>query len=275
MQKDFLASSKKIRRKRLARKVLFFFALFFFFVFASAAFFSCYSYFTIKKISIEGNSSISADKILDKVSEYSSGKYFMFFPKNNIFLLPAQKITDNLYLAFPRIEVLSLRKNFPDAVFIKIKERTPEALLCADGEGPPSAVGGGGCAFVDGKGFVFEKAPYFSGDIFLKVLDEREENRQVELRKNIISEDEFKKLIEFKNLARKNDIKISSLILKKDNLYEFRTEEGWRILLNERNAPALSFENLKIALDSEVKEKRKNLDYIDLRFGNKVFYKFK
>jgi hypothetical protein len=253
------------------RKVLIFFALFFFFVFASAAFFSCYSYFTIKKISIEGNSSISADKILDKVSEYSSGKYFMFFPKDNIFLLPAQKITDNLYLAFPRVEALSLNKNFPDAVFIKIKERAPEALLCAEAEGSPA----GGCAFVDGKGFVFEKAPYFSGDIFLKLLDEREEKHQIELRKNIISEDEFKKLIEFKNLARKNDIKISSLILKKDNLYEFRTEEGWRILLNERNAPTLSFENLKIALDSEVKEERKNLDYIDLRFGNKVFYKFK
>lgn len=267
MRKDFLASSKKIRRKRLARKILIFFALFFFLIFASAAFFSCHSYFTIKKISIEGNSSISADKILNKVSEYSNGKYFMFFPKNNIFLLPAQKITDNLYLAFPRIEILSLNKNFPDAIFIKIKERTPEALLCAEAEG--------GCAFVDEKGFVFEKAPYFSGDIFLKLFDEREEKRQIELRKNIISEDEFKKLIEFKNLARKNDIKISSLIFKKDNLYEFRAEEGWRILLNEKNTPALSFENLKIALDSEVKEERKNLDYIDLRFGNKVFYKFR
>ncbi len=63
-------------------------------------------------------------------------------------------------------------------------------------------------------------------------------------------------------------------IIKKEGIYELQTSENWFILLNEQNDSQITYQNLKIALD-QIADKRKNLSYIDLRFGNKVFYKFK
>ena len=39
--------------------------------------------------------------------------------------------------------------------------------------------------------------------------------------------------------------------------------------------PDQTFGNLELVLDQDIKEKRPNLDYIDLRFGKKVFYMLK
>ena len=87
-------------------------------------------------------------------------------------------------------------------------------------------------------------------------------------------EEEFRKLTDFSNLASRANVNIGKVILKKENIYELYTLDGWRVLANNQNNPNDLFINLTAVLD-EIKDKRQNLDYIDLRFGNKVFYKFK
>ncbi|MEK9186142.1 MAG: hypothetical protein AAB885_01005, partial [Patescibacteria group bacterium] len=84
----------------------------------------------------------------------------------------------------------------------------------------------------------------------------------------------FRKLIDFNELIPKINVNISKMVLKKENIYELYTLEGWRVLTNNQNNPNDLFINLAAILN-EVGSRRQNLDYIDLRFGNKVFYKFK
>lgn len=266
--KNIFASSKKLRRKRIIRKLVLVFFILVFILSCITAFFHISS-LRIKKISIEGNFSLGTEKISGEVSDYLKGKFFRIFPRDNILLLPKEAIVSNLLSKFPRIEEVSLAKNFPDSISVKIKERQQEAILCINGS-PPA----GGCAFIDENGYVFEKAPYFSGDVYLKFFDERESSPGT-IGFQLISEEQFKKLIDFRDLVSGENIKISKIILKKEGIYEIDISEGWYIFLNEQNEPKISYENLKITLDSKVKENRQNLEYIDLRFGNKVFYKFK
>ncbi len=267
-KRDILGSSKKLRRKRIIWKLVLGF-LILLFIFGCATAFFYISYLRIKKISIEGNSSLSTEKISGEVSDYLNGKFFRIFPRDNILILPKEAIVSNLLSKFPRIKEVSLNKNFPDSISVKIKERQQEALLCINDS--PSA---GGCAFIDKNGYVFEKAPYFSGDVYLKFFDERESPLGT-IGFQIIPEEQFKKLIDFRNFVSGENIKISKIILKKEGIYEADTSEEWHILLNEQNEPQISYENLKISLDSKIQGDRQKLEYIDLRFGNKVFYKFK
>lgn len=260
-----MKSSKRLKKKRFFLKILFLFVLFL--IVCACAVWSLYiPKFRIQNISVAGAEILSVEKIITNISDSLKGKYVFIIPKNHILVASKKEIIENLLNSFPRIKDVSLEKDFPNSLSIKIKERKSEALLCA--EDSPL----GECAYVDEDGFVFEKAPYFSGEIFLKFFDERDVGNLVSDRQ-LLPEEQFKGLVDFKNYLFKENIKILIINLKEDGIYELQTGESWVILLNERNNFRIAFENLKTALDFSIKENQKKLEYIDLRFGNKVFYK--
>ena len=123
----------------------------------------------------------------------------------------------------------------------------------------------------------FEKAPYFSGAVFLKLIDQRWPEKVLEdfIGSNFIEESEFRKILEFASLTAKIGNGIAEMILKNENIYEFYTKEGWKIILNDKNEPKSAYLNLITALDANIKDKRTKLDYIDLRLGNKIYFKYK
>jgi len=226
-------------------------------------------FFKVKSISITGNIIIPANDVIKIAEESLAGKYFRVFPRDNIFLISKKDILKNLGAGIPRIKTVRLEREFFDGLSLRITERENKALLCEKED----------CAAVDEDGFVFEKSPYISGGIILKFFDQRnsEENEPLELAlgKNILLRAQFKKIMDFAKLIPKSGNEVVKIILKKEDIYEFYTEEGWQILTNVKNEPSQTFANLMTTLNFEVKEKRKKLDYVDLRFGNKVYYKFK
>ncbi len=230
----------RLKKKRFIKKLTFLFLIpLFIFVSIIALFYI--PYFKIKKISIEGNSSLDQEKITAEISKYLNDKQFKIFPQDNILILSKKKIIDNLLEKFPRLKTVSLIKSFPNAISLKVEERNNEAIFCPAGEG--------GYFFIDEDGIIFEPAPYFSAGVYLNFLDEREEKETVEINKNIIPEEQFKKIIDFKNILTKEGIKILQIILKKEGIYQLQTDEGWFILLNEQNDAQLTYQNLKTTLD--------------------------
>ncbi|HDH04001.1 MAG TPA: FtsQ-type POTRA domain-containing protein [Candidatus Campbellbacteria bacterium] len=278
VKKDILASSRKLRRKRIALRtgVLVIVALF-----LCAGFVGLFyiQKFRIQKVSAKGNYALNKKEIIENISDSLNGKYFGIFPRDNIFIIPKEEIKSNLLAAFPRVKSVFLNRDFPNSLFVEIKERKPAALFCENNEsalpalpnqGEPtdkSTYRQGKCSFVGEDGFIFGKAALFSGNVYLKFYREGGGNG-----KTIT---QLKNLMEFVKLASKENIKITKIILAGEELRKFYTSEGWYILLNNNNDTQITFENLKLALENKIKENRKYLDYIDLRFGNKVYYKFK
>ena len=270
-RKDFLASSRKLRRKRLILKAIVV-GVIFTAIFAGIVAFFRIPYLQVDKIEISGNNLINSDDLIKKIKTNLEGKYFGLFPKANIFLIPKDKILAELTEEFKRIKKISLDKKYFGVIAVKIEERSNAVLFCEKED----------CAYVDENGFVFEKAPYFSGAVFLKIIEQRNSDsggnaKAIDkyLGTSLIAENEFKKILEFAGLINKIGGGVSEVILKKENIYEFYTQEGWKIILNDKNEPQSAYLNLITALDSNIKDKRPKLDYIDLRLGNKIYFKYK
>lgn len=263
MKKDILGDSRKKKRKRLLiRLLLMFFVVAIIIVLVVWSFYI--DYFKVKKITVEGNSFLESEKIISNISSSLTGKHFYILPKSNILIIPKKEIINNLLNNFLRIKSIDVSRDFPDAIAIVIEERKPTALLCEERR----------CLFLDDTGYAFEESAFFSGDIYVKFIDQRDE-KTFSLNKQILPEDEYKNLINFTDLLEREKIKIPNIILKNEGLYEFHTTEGWHILLSERGDYKIAFDNLKISLENQIKDKRPELEYIDLRLRNKVFYKFK
>jgi len=270
-RKDFLASSRKLRRKRLILKAIVV-GVIFAAIFAGVVAFFRIPYLQVDKIEISGNNLINSDDLIKKIKTNLEGKYFGLFPKANIFIIPKDKISAELPENFKRIKKISLDKKYFGAIAVKIDERNNAVLFCEKED----------CAYADEKGFVFEKAPYFSGAVFLKLVEQRnsdsgENAKTIDeyLGTSFIAESEFKKILEFDGLINKIGGGVSEVVLKKENIYEFYMNEGWKIILNDKNEPQSAYLNLITALEANIKDKRPKLDYIDLRLGNKIYFKYK
>lgn len=266
-RKDFLVSSRKLRRKRLILKTVIIVVIFAA-VFTGIVVLFGMPYLQVEKIEIIGNDSIVEDDLLDAVKSKLEGEYIGLFPKKNIFLVPERKILTELPKEFKRIKNISVEKKYFGAIAVKIEERSNTAIFCEEEEN---------CAYADENGFVFEEAPYFSGAVFLKLTDQRSTDKTIEeyIGSNLVEESEFKKIMEFAGLAAKTGGGITEVVLRKENIYDFYTKEGWKIILNDKNEPKSAYLNLITAIGANIKDRQAELDYIDLRLGNKIYFKYK
>lgn len=299
-----LLELKKRRHKNFLNKILISF-----FGFATIVVLSSYlsrlGRMNISEIKIVGNKITDAEKLKAEVEKQIAGKYFWFFPKTNILLYPQETIKTELQNKFKRIKDINLSikparttgivqsggNNKTLEIFLS--ERTasytwcgakvPEALLPSEGS---KASGGEGqkCYFMDSDGYIFDEAPYFSGDVYFKFYGLFDLNTDNPLG-FYFSKQNFKQLISFRDILA--DIRLKPVALRIVN-----NEDAEIILLKGVRAatePKIIFkmnaniqniaENLQAALNTEplqskFKNKYSSLQYIDLRFNNKVYDKF-
>ena len=79
-RKEFLASSRKLRRKRLILKAVIV-GVIFIAIFAGIIAFFRIPYLQVEKIEISGNSLIDGDDLIETVKAKLEGKYFGLFQK--------------------------------------------------------------------------------------------------------------------------------------------------------------------------------------------------
>lgn len=269
-RRDILARSRQIRRRKNAFKALLG-LLALSVMFALVVWFFHFDFFLIKRVDVKGADNIEENNLAGEALLELSGAYLGLFPKENIFIIPKDDLAAKLLDKFPRAGKIKIGRNMPSGLEIEIEERKDTALVCK----------GSVCAFADENGFVFEKASVDEESNFLKLYDERGTSifsssvASPSVGKNVLEEKEFKKILEFKEITDSGEFTIKQVSIKEDGSYLLETSEGWNIILNSQNDVAAAFANLALSLNEEIKGKRTELDYVDLRFGNKVFYKFK
>ena len=275
MDGDYLASSRRIRRKRFFLKAGLGLAAILLVSLGVVGFFYIPK-FKIKEISIEGADVLDKKEFSAEINDFLTRKLWKILPYDNIFIFPDGQTADEIMPKFPIIKSAVFRRDFPQKLSVFIEERKPAALLCRESEIQKLE-----CAFADEAGFVFQLAPNFSGGIFLKFFDNRRQSTlagaaiPADIGKNIIDAGEFRKLNYFVKLLSKENLAAGKIVIKDEGAYEIHLREKWQILLNDKNEPEQSFANLKLVLSQIIKEKTPQLEYIDLRLGNKVFYKLR
>ena len=278
-----LLEFKKKKNKILKRKIIVSFLGFLFF-FIIITFLSKLERFNLNTINIVGNEVIETEKIEEIVKAKIKGNYYYLFPKTNFILYPKKNIEEDLKNKFKRIKEISVNDLNINTLEIKIEERVASHIYCGESFKHFESLEEEKCYFMDEDGFIFDDAPYFSGNVYLKFYGKTVTNEGDPMG-YYFYQPIFKGLLSFKDNLEKIGIKPVIFYVQDDGdikayLPLSTSAVGPEIRLKSDSDFEKIVENLQSVLTTEplkteFKEKYSSLLYIDLRFGNKVFYKFK
>ena len=263
MQYDVLVRGKWRRRKKSFLRAFLVFLIILFVFLGSIVGIFAWDKFKIKFVIVEGAFVLSENEIRKEIENIMSIKVLGIIPQDRIFSFPIKNARENLYSQFGRLSYVEIERNFPDKILIKVEERKPVAVLCLSVDKE--------CFFIDKTSFVFESAPFFSSGVFVKFFDERD--LRLGQREFLLEEEIFEKLLSFKKRLESN-FQVIEIHLKDKDVCEFYMQDGWRLIFNEKDDLDLVYGNFMVFFKEIMDEySNKNIEYIDLRFGNKVFYK--
>jgi hypothetical protein len=268
-------------------------------IFILLAYFSRLNSLNIDEVRVIGNKIVDAEAIKAVIKQQIAGKYLWLFPKTNILFYPQNDIRNELRDKFKRLKDINLSikpARTTDAVQsggnnkvleISLAERVakytwcgiefPEALLMEDSMEK--------CYFLDEDSYVFDEAPYFSGEVYFKFYGLAGLNINNPLGFYFFKQN-FKQLISFKDILVSIGLKPVALYITDDGDIQVFLSRGDSLITGPKIILKMDAdfqnvaENLEAALTTEplqskFKNKYSSLQYIDLRFGNKVYYKFK
>lgn len=277
---EILKRRRRARRTRLSILLVVFFAVLTY----ALGYFSSNPKVTIHKINVTGNRIINQSDIEDFVKQKLSGKYFHLFSRSNTFIYPKDSIYEGLINAFPRIENLAVYRDDWNTVHIDILERSGSSLYCGTKVPDMPSDVGENCYFINNDGYIFDKAPYFSGNIYFKYYSKLDVRSDSPLGQQLFPPEIFHNYVRFID-------GITALGFKP--LYFVLTDSGDSYLYLDHGpsdtAPEIIFKNdadlssvlsdltlsmKKPEFATDIKSKYTTLLYIDLRFKNKILYKF-
>lgn len=258
-------------------------------------------------LSLAGSSALGEDALRFYVEKEIGEKYFGLFPKTNIALYPRRALEEGLLDSFPNLLSASVSLGEDYVLEVVVLERDPAYLWCTEAEPsrteeiektvPEKAIsraeelpvsGNGTCYFLDAEGVIFGKAPQFSPNVYFELWGTPEGERERSGNKKefpegfyLLSHGKWSQLIALKDNLNGLGIEAIRGNIREEGDREFILENGVKIFWNSSEGIDMLLQNLNSALDALVLKKDylikkySPLEYLDLRFGKKVFYKFK
>lgn len=236
----------------------------------------------INEVALSGGLLVTEKEVEDESLLFMRGKFFWLFPKNNSFLYKKTDLENHLKEKFKRIDTIDIKLEGLNTIQVSITERKPVAIWCRDiiSTSTSTEVVSGfkeSCYFIDSFSTVFAQAPSFSGDAYFKFYGLLTDEDPIG-KKYIASSTDFISINNFIESVKGLKVKPVSLIGKEEGEFSLVLQGGGEIYFDTRKSLDITFDNLKILLDSpelKVKLGQLPIEYVDLRYGNKLFYKLK
>ncbi len=225
----------------------------------------------ITAVKVEGARAVDPFAVEQLVWDTITGSYFYLFSKQAALLYPKKTLARKVLTDIPAIETVSVKTHNRNTLVVSIGERQPAALWCGE-----SAASSSPCLFIDQNGFAYAQAPEYSGDAYQKYYGA--------LALGGASSGQFLPRETFRSFtalvgALQKQISLTLLYsaIEKNQDVQMVFAGGFtlRIPLDADNAATV--ERLTLALTAPVFEKHtlRELEYLDLRFGDKLYYKLK
>ncbi len=284
-KRDIITSPhiEELKRKKKKQVKLFtsFCMLIFIILIIGLSFLSKYPKFLIKEIIVSGTHIVDSFDIEESVKQNISGYYLYLFAKSNSVIYPNEKITKNLYKNFPRIEKVSVKRKGWNTLTIDITEKTGSYLWCGNSYDLSLDTKNDNCYFMNNDGVIFDKAPYFSGNVYFRFYVLLKESDKDPLNQTIFDNTIFKDTIYFTDELKKLGFKPVVANLSNEQRYEILLEgsNGQRFIFKKGQDVRKLLLDIQSALNkgefaNDIKTNYASLLYVDLRFKNKVIYKF-
>ncbi len=199
------------------------------------------------------------------------GNYLSLMPKASILLVHPNRIARAVHTAFPRFKEVEVDRSAMNTLSVDVEEYKGIYLWCQHGETDE-------CSFMDELGTVFAPAPYFSGDAYLKLFV----GNTAPYPFTPITTEQLA-------LVMMLDEKLRAISIDPES-FDFKSEHELSIDFIHHGRPSVmkidptrdmdtALEALFSALRTDplraqYADSSKVLEYLDLRFSNKVVYKF-
>lgn len=223
--------------------------------------------FQITEVYIEGTEVVDSEEVSNFVKNSLEGSYLYFLPRTSILLSNVRKVKREVVSAFPRFEDIEVKRHTLSSLSVEIKEYQAKYIWC-DNE----------CSFMNKNGVVFASAPYFSGDAYLKIyIGEIDRypfipitKSEIEMIENIV--DKLNAInISLTEFHFESDRKLDILFVHNNHASHIYIDPTKDI---ETTLEALYTGLRTMPLSGMFKDESKRLEYLDLRFSDKVVYKF-
>lgn len=241
-------------------------------------------FFQISTIVINGASTIDKQSAEYEVRSLLQGNYFGLIPKTNFLFYPKSQILSQLPQNYKKIESASSNIKGTSVLYLEIVERQVKVIVC-DGFKDDDATDR--CFYADDSGFVFDKVDDFLVNTdnvkYFKYYVNSNLN-PVAIGSNFIEKGRFIELQKFIKDVGSAGIKATGLLVSDDGSYELYVD-------NINQTPAVVYFDDRTPFDKTLSDfvifwqnaidKKLGLktvpifDYINLRFGNNVFYLIK
>jgi len=265
MNRRYKKASSRIAKRRKARKYVGIFLAIFIpaIILTGIIFLLRANFMQIKDWQISGAEAISQDNIKNTAAAFASGDNFFVIPKSNIFLFSKDKLAALLLSKFGRIESVKVNKEFfGGEVNLEVTERKADFVWCSTESE---------CFFMTKGGFIFEKIPDSPPANFVVFRGILEGDP---IFKNFASAEKMQNYSKLIDTFSNSGFKITSINIESSDKAVAKSDIGDIIFSPDEKDLSTTAQNV-ILLINEIKGKNHStqFNYIDARFGNKVYYK--
>lgn len=223
-----------------------------------------------KSITVQGAETTSEEDVV-AIATDELERRTLIWSRNNFLLAPRDDIENRIEESFDWVKSAQVDVRKFSHVVIEIMEYTPAYVLCQSIEGAK-------CFLADETGYIFAQDIYQRGTGY--VVFRRDSGERIEVGTRIAPKAQFETIVTFIKGLADNDLRASEVILFETGQTEL-VVQGVRLIIDRNEDPAEMLGNflLLLARETEVYESRQafleQTEYIDVRYGNKVFYKSK
>jgi hypothetical protein len=219
-----------------------------------------------------------------KAKEAMTGSYYFLVPKDSVFFYREAYILNYLRKSFPRLAKIEIISPELSTIKITVTDKEPKLIWCFGIDKSKK------CFYLDETGRTYSEAPDFSENIIFELtgydLGEKigQQALPPERLKNVSNFLVFliTVLPELQNVGLPKKILQTKVLSAGDFSVEVgqNASSTFKVLFNadrktEEMTANLSSVLKNEAFTAEIKNNNQKLEYLDLRFGQKVFYRFR
>ncbi len=259
--RDFLRSQSIVRRRRkrtilsvLSRILLLLILL------SGILYVARLDRLAIKKVIVVGSDSETMERVQGVSEQSLKGLYLGLIPKNNALFYPKQLIYSEILLKEPRIKELTLKTEGFGILNVKLKERLPAMKWC----------NGSSCFNIDDQSFVYGTA---TDEVLISISGGILGTSTSPMQQNAFEPELFKTIKQTVATLSSSSLAVARVAVRSPDQIEYGILGNGYVVFSGRRPVEESMGNLDAALKSSRFSIATQFEYIDTRFGNKVFIK--
>lgn len=221
--------------------------------------------FQVQRVFVQGSS--KAEEMASHLQKFIPSRV-LFLETKSIFLSERNNMEQFVLEQFPEVEHARVFRDFPATLSVRVIERKEVAQWCAQDL----------CFALDSNGVIFRRDELRTS---MRISSATGSQHTV-LGEYVIEVSLLSILLDFQKRLQELDLLkttqarvLSAQVISKERV-NFLVSEGWKVFFNPQDSLDWQLTKLRLVLEKKIPaEKKGALEYVDVRFGNQAYLKYR